>query len=286
MKKIKILKSTDKKYPSKLLKIKDYPKELYVLGNEKLLNKKSIAIVGSRDCTEYGAKYAESFAEQISKENICIVSGMALGIDSFAHIGELKKKGNTIAVLGCGLNHIYPKENEEIFNKIIENNGCVITEYPPETIADLSKFPLRNRIISALSMGVLVVEAKHRSGSTVTAKYAKEQEKKVFCIPGNIDAKTSVGTNRLIQAGAKLVTSAEDILVEYGFPAETNETEQEISVEEEYLDIYKILTHMPTNINIIAKKCNLDIAKVSQKLLMMEIKGYIKSMPGNGYVRL
>ena len=131
-----------------------------------------------------------------------------------------------------------------------------------------------------------IVEAKHRSGSTVTAKYAKEQEKKVFCIPGNIDAKTSVGTNRLIQAGAKLVTSAEDILVEYGFPAETNETEQEISVEEEYLDIYKILTHMPTNINIIAKKCNLDIAKVSQKLLMMEIKGYIKSMPGNGYVRL
>ena len=265
MKKIKIFKSTDKKYPSKLLKIKDYPKELYVLGNEKLLNKKSIAIVGSRDCTEYGAKYAESFAEQISKENICIVSGMALGIDTCAHIGALKEKGNTIAVLGCGFDHIYPEENTELFNKIIENNGCVISEYPPETEADLSKFPFRNRIISALSNGVLVVEAKHRSGSTVTARYAKEQEKKVFCIPGNIDLKTSVGTNRLIQGGAKLVTCVEDILIEYGFP---------------------VLTRMPTNINIIAKKCKLDISKVSQKLLMMEIKGYIKSRPGNEYVRL
>ena len=286
MEKIKILKSTDKKYPLKLLEIKDYPKELYVIGNEKLLNKKSIAIVGSRDCTNYGAKYAERFAEQISKENICIVSGMAIGIDTCAHIGALKEKGNTIAVLGCGFDHIYPEENTELFNKIIENNGCVISEYPPEIEADLSKFPLRNRIISALSMGVLVVEAKHRSGSTVTARYAKEQEKKVFCIPGNIDLKTSVGTNRLIQGGAKLVINAEDILVEYGFPAETDETEQEISVEEEYLEIYNVLTHMPTNINIIAKKCNLDIPKVSQKLLMMEIKGYIKSSPGNEYVRL
>ena len=286
MEKIKILKSTDKKYPLKLLEIKDYPKELYVIGNEKLLNKKSIAIVGSRDCTNYGAKYAERFAEQISRENICIVSGMAIGIDTCAHIGALKEKGNTIAVLGCGFNHIYPEENTELFNKIIENNGCVISEYPPEIEADLSKFPLRNRIISALSMGVLVVEAKHRSGSTVTAKYAKEQEKKVFCIPGNIDLKTSVGTNRLIQAGAKLVVCAEDILAEYGFPVKIDETEQEVIVEDEYADVYNVLTYMPTNINIIAKKCKLDISKVSQKLLMMEIKGYIKSMPGNEYVRL
>ena len=286
MEKIKILKSTDKKYPLKLLEIKDYPKELYVIGNEKLLNKKSIAIVGSRDCTNYGAKYAERFAEQISRENICIVSGMAIGIDTCAHIGALKEKGNTIAVLGCGFNHIYPEENTELFNKIIENNGCVISEYPPETEADLSKFPLRNRIISALSNGVLVVEAKHRSGSTVTAKYAKEQEKKVFCIPGNIDLKTSVGTNRLIQIGAKLVVCAEDILTEYGFPVKIDEIEKEISVEDEYIDIYNVLTHMPTNINVIAKRCKIDISKVNQKLLMMEIKGYVKSMPGNEYVRL
>lgn len=286
MRKIKIIKSTDKKYPSKLLEIKDHPKELYVIGNEKLLNKKSIAIVGSRDCTAYGAKYATKFAEELSKRNICIVSGMALGIDTASHVGALKENGNTIAVLGCGLNYIYPEENIDLFNKIIENDGCIISEYPPNTKADLSKFPYRNRIISALSEGVLVVEAKHRSGSTVTAKYAKKQGRKIFCIPSNIDLKTSVGTNRLIQEGAKLVLNSNDILQELGIDTYEIEEEKEIEVEEEYLEIYNILTHMPTNINTIAKKCNLDISKVSQKLLMMEIKGYIKSMPGNEYVRL
>ncbi len=286
MKNIKIIKCTDKNYPTKLLEIKKHPQKLYIIGNEKLLNKRAIAIVGSRDCTKYGAKYATKFAEEISKQNICIISGMALGIDTCAHTGALKEKGNTIAVLGCGFNHIYPKENTELFNKIIENNGCVISEYPPETEAVLSKFPYRNRIISALSEGVLVVEAKHRSGSTVTAKYAKEQERKIFCIPSNIDLKTGVGTNRLIQQGAKLVTCAEDILAQLGFTVQIDEKDLEITVEDEYIDIYNVLTYMPTNINIIAKKSKLDISKVSQKLLMMEIKGYVKSMPGNEYVRL
>lgn len=286
MRKIKIIDSMDKKYPSKLLEIKDHPKELYVIGNEKLLNKKSIAIVGSRDCTAYGEKYATKFAEELSKRNICIVSGMALGIDTASHVGAIKEKGNTIAVLGCGLNYIYPEENIDLFNKIIENDGCIISEYPPNTKADLSKFPYRNRIISALSEGVLVVEAKHRSGSTVTAKYAKEQERKIFCIPSNIDLKTSVGTNRLIQEGAKLVVNSNDILQELGIDTYEIEEEKEIEVEEEYMEIYNCLTYMPTNINIIAKKCKLNISKVSQKLLMMEIKGYVKSMPGNEYVRL
>lgn len=286
MRKLKIIESTDKKYPLKLLETKDYPKQLYVIGNEKLLNKKSIAIVGSRNCTAYGAKYGAKFAEEISKKNICIVSGMALGIDTASHIGALKEKGNTIAVLGCGFNYIYPEENVYLFNKIIENNGCVISEYPPNTKANLSKFPYRNRIISALSEGVLVVEAKHRSGSTVTAKYAKEQGKKVFCMPSNIDSKTGIGTNRLIQEGAKLVVNSNEILQELGIDTYEIEEEKEIEVEEEYLDIYNCLTYMPTNINIIAKKCKLNISKINQKLLMMEIKGYVKSMPGNEYVRL
>lgn len=286
MKKVKIIKSTDKKYPKKLLEIEDYPKELYVLGNEKLLNKDSIAIVGSRDCTEYGAKYGTKFAKQISEKNICIVSGMALGIDTVAHKGAIKGKGNTIAVLGCGFKNIYPEENIGLFNKILENDGCIVSEYSPETKADLSKFPLRNRIISALSMGVLVVEAKYRSGSSITARYAKEQNKKIFCIPGSIELKTSVGTNRLIQEGAKLVTCVNDVLVEFNIDIENSEAEKELVIEEEFKSIYDVLTYMPTNINIIAKKCNLDISKISQKLLIMEIKGYAKSMPGNEYVRL
>lgn len=286
MSKYKIIKMTDKKYPKKLLEINDAPKELYLMGNDKLLNKDSIAIVGSRECTPYGAKYAKEFAKKMSKKDICIVSGMAIGIDTAAHRGAVKEIGGTIAVLGAGFNNIYPEENIELFNQIIENNGLIISEYSPNTKVDLSRFPHRNRIISGLSMGVLVVEAKYRSGSTVTARYAKQQNRKVFCIPSNIDLKTGVGTNKLIQEGAKLVISSEDILQEFNILSESTEILKEITVEEEYKEIYDEISYMPTNINIIAKKCSLSISKVTQKLLIMEIKGYIKSMPGNEYVRL
>jgi len=286
MNKSKIIKITDKKYPKKLLEIKNPPKQIYILGNEKLLYKDSIAIVGSRECTPYGAKYAKEFAKKISQKEICIVSGMALGIDTAAHSGALKEKGHTIAVLGAGFNNIYPEENVELFNQILENDGLIISEYPPSTKVNLTKFPYRNRIISALSMGVLVVEAKHRSGSTVTAKYAKEQNKKLFSIPSNIDLKTGVGTNRLIQEGAKLVACAEDILLEFNILSEVIEEQKEREVEEEFKDIYNVILYMPININVIAKKCDLSISEVSQKLLIMEIKGYIKSLPGNEYVRV
>ena len=211
---------------------------------------------------------------------------MALGIDTFAHSEAIKQNGNTIAVLGGGFDYIYPEENIELFNKIIENNGLVISEYPPKTKAILSKFPYRNRIISGLSMGVLVVEATlGRSGSLVTARYAKEQNKKIFSVPGNINLKTSKGTNWLIKEGAKLVTCAEDILTEFNIKTESIE-ETEVQIEPEYIELYNQITYMPVNINIIAKKCKTNISKISQQLLMMELKGYIKSMPGNEYVRV
>lgn len=251
-----------------------------------MLNKKSIAIVGTRNCTKYGAECAKKIAKNISKKEICIISGMALGIDTFAHSEAIKQNGNTIAVLGGGFDYIYPEENIELFNKIIENNGLVISEYPPKTKAILSKFPYRNRIISGLSMGVLVVEATlGRSGSLVTARYAKEQNKKIFSIPGNINLKTSKGTNWLIKEGAKLVTCAEDILTEFNIKTESIE-ETEIQIEPEYIELYNQITYMPVNINIITKKCKTNISKISQQLLMMELKGYIKSMPGNEYVRV
>lgn len=286
MKKIELIKNSDKEFPQELLSIKDPPKELYIIGNKKLLNKKSIAIVGTRNCTKYGAECAKKIAKNISKKEICIISGMALGIDTFAHSEAIKQNGNTIAVLGGGFDYIYPEENIELFNKIIENNGLVISEYPPKTKAILSKFPYRNRIISGLSMGVLVVEATlGRSGSLVTARYAKEQNKKIFSIPGNINLKTSKGTNWLIKEGAKLVTCAEDILTEFNIKTESIE-ETEIQIEPEYIELYNQITYMPVNINIIAKKCKTNISKISQQLLMMELKGYIKSMPGNEYVRV
>ena len=287
MKNIELIKNTDKEFPQNLLNIEKSPKELYIMGNKKLLNKKSLAIVGTRNCTPYGAECAEKFATDISKKNICIISGMALGIDTFAHNGALKEKGNTIAVLGCGFDYIYPEENIDLFNKIVEDGGLVVSEYPPKTKAVLSKFPYRNRIISGLSMGTLVVEAtRNRSGSLVTARYAKEQNKKIFSIPGNINLKTSGGTNELIKEGAKLVTCGNDILTEFKIIVEKKTKKNAKSVEPEFLEIYNQITYMPININVIAKKCKLDIANVSQKLLLMELRGYVKSMPGNEYVRV
>lgn len=280
MKGIKLIESTDLEYPNKLLEIKEYPEKLYVIGNEKLLSKKAIGIVGARESTGYGEKCARIFAREISKANICIVSGMAIGIDTAAHEGAIKEKGSTIAVLGCGFNKIYPKENIDLFNDILKKGGCIISEYSPNIEANLSTFPKRNRIISGLSEGILVVEAMHRSGSLITAKYAKEQNKKIFCIPGNIDIKTSVGTNRLIQNGAKLVTTPRNIL------EELEDKIKEKIIEKEYQEIYNYLTDIPMNINVLAKKCNISISELNQKLLIMEIKGYAKAMLGNEYVRL
>ena len=297
MKKIKILKSTDKNYPSKLLKIKDYPKELYVLGNEKLLNKRSIAIVGSRDCTGYGAKYAESFAEQISKENICIVSGMALGIDSFAHIGALKEKGNTIAVLGCGFNHIYPKENEWIFHKIIENCGCIVTEYEPDVEPNYKNFPKRNRIISGLSDSILVVEAAYRSGSSITARYALEQGKTVYAIPSNIYNSAGLGTNIMIQEGAKLLIKPSEIIKSIKENLKNTKQDEKkntnlkqainesTKIQKEYLPIYKLLSNEPIHINDIAKKLETTIKEITPVITMMEIEGYTHQIQTNYFVR-
>lgn len=166
-----IIKITDNRYPKRLLDIKNPPKQLYVEGNAELLNNKSLAIVGSRKCTSYGIKYAKEFASEISKNDITIVSGLAIGIDTIAHQFSKDSIGRTIAVVGCGLDHIYPKENEELFRQIVENDGCIISEYPNGTEVDTKKFPERNRIISGISIGVLVIEAAHRSGSTITARY-------------------------------------------------------------------------------------------------------------------
>lgn len=292
MEKFKIIDKKNKAYPQKLLKIKDAPERLYVMGDEELLHKTSIAIVGSRGCTKYGSSYATKFAKELSKSGICIASGLAVGIDTAAHNGAKKHKGKTIAVIGGGFNKIYPEENIELFHEIIKLDGCIVSEYPPEAEPILSNFPKRNRIISGLSEGVLVVEAIHRSGSTITAKYAYEQGRKVFCIPSNLGITTGVGTNRLIQNGAKLVMKSSDILEELNIfvnMVEEKEEEKdydEIEVDPEFKEIYNLLNHSPLNINFIAKKINKSIAEVNQKLGLMEIYGYVKSMPGNDYVKV
>ena len=214
-----ILKITQKDdiYPNSLRKIKNPPKQLYVEGNVDLLNANIISIIGSRSCTENGIKLATKFAKGLSKQDIVIASGMAIGIDSAAHRGTLKAKGKTIAVLGSGFNNIFPKENINLYNEIIKNNGLVITEYEPNIEPSSNRFLERNRIVSGLSIGILVVEAAHRSGTSVTARLATEQEKKVFVLPHEIGDIHGVGTNRLIRNGAILVTSPRDIIEEFDF---------------------------------------------------------------------
>lgn len=182
-----------------------------------MLNENIISIIGSRSCTENGIKLATKFAKGLSKQGIVIASGMAVGIDSAAHRGTLKAKGKTIAVLGSGFNNIFPKENINLYNEIIKNDGLVITEYEPNIEPSSKRFLERNRIVSGLSIGILVVEAAHRSGTSVTARLATEQEKKIFVLPHEIGDIHGVGTNRLIRNGAILVTSPKEIIEEFEF---------------------------------------------------------------------
>ena len=212
---MKTITINDEEYPSKLRNIYDPPKKLYILGNYKILKDFSIGIVGTRKCTKYGSEITKSLSYNLAKYGTNIISGMAIGIDTSAHIGTMLGKGKTIAILGSGFKHIYPKENVNLFKKIIEKGGAVITEYEEDEYPMPENFPKRNRIISGLSDGIVVVEAARKSGSLITADFALEQGKNVFAVPGNINSRVSEGTNNLIKDGAKPVTNIFDILEEY-----------------------------------------------------------------------
>lgn len=186
---IKEIGIVDEDYPERLKCIKNPPKKLYVIGNEKLLKEKAFTIVGSRDCTENGRKNARLFSANLAHAGFVIVSGMAKGIDSAAHLGALTVKGKTIAVLGNGPKYIYPPENKELYERILRQEGAIVSEYPEDTPPTSDKFRKRNRIVSALGCGVLIVEAEYRSGTSITARHAKEQGKEVYCIPNAIENK-------------------------------------------------------------------------------------------------
>lgn len=210
--KIEKITINDKCYPNQLKHIYDAPKVLYVKGNKEILKNAGIAIVGCRDNTKYGELIAKNFGYYLSKNNINVISGLAKGIDSFAHIGAIYAKGRTIAVLGNAIDTIYPKENITIAKKILEYGGAIISEYPIGSTIEKINFPQRNRIISGLSKGVVIVEAKEKSGALITADFALEQGREVFAVPGNINSKQSVGTNKLIKEGANPIMNYRDIL--------------------------------------------------------------------------
>lgn len=216
---VQIVPYTSIRYPKQLKHIYDPPLVLYIKGDICDTDILAIAIVGARSCSYYGLTQAERFGRLLAQKGICVVSGMARGIDAAAHRGAISSGGRTIAVLGCGLGNIYPRENSRLAEQIAQQ-GAVISEFPMSTPPDSRNFPPRNRLISGLSLGVLVVESLLNSGSLITAKWALEQGKEVFAIPGNIDNAHSRGTNRLIKDGAKLVEDVNDIIQELGPLAE------------------------------------------------------------------
>lgn len=285
--KLKIVKFENEKYPETLKNISNPPEQLYVLGNIENLKLDGIAIIGSRSCSDRGKEIAYEYAYKLSKLGFTIISGMAKGIDAEAHIGALDAGGKTIAVLGGGFNHIFPKENAELFKRIIENNGTVISEYNPSTYYSSKRFIERNRIVSGLSKGVLVVEAKYRSGTSITADFAKRQEKEVFCIAHSLDDNTGEGTNRLIKNGAHLVTELSDITDVFGYQESINTEihKPKKNVPEEYLKIYKCIEENINTVNEIIKKLKINITEVNYKLTMMELENLILKDNGKFYIK-
>ncbi len=306
---LKIISFLDEDYPDNLKQTTGYPVILYVKGRFEKTDKFSIAIVGSRRASFYGLTNAGKFARDLSGKNFTIVSGMARGVDTYAHKGVLEARGRTIAVMGSGFNHIYPPENAALAEEICQN-GAVISEFPIDTKPLRQNFPRRNRVISGLCRGVLVVEAARNSGALITADFALEQNREVFALPGQIDSNTSFGTNSLIKQGAKLVSSVDEILEEFNLAgtqapvlasnASQNRQQNQpdlpslelkgaflaqtvLEGQEEIL--YNLLSNEPVAFDEILEKTNLAVPELSKIIFNLEMKKLIKQLPGKQYIR-
>jgi len=281
---IKVFRYTDPGYPARLKEIYDYPPLLYVRGSLLSEDEWCLAVVGTRRATAYGRQVAEEIVADLARGNITIVSGLAKGIDSIAHQSALTAGGRSIAVFACGLDTVYPSENVNLARTIMKQ-GALISEYPPGTRPRADNFPRRNRILSGLSLGVLVVEADESSGAMITARLALEQNREVFAIPGSILSPASRGTNRLVQEGAKLVRDYTDILEELNLMtvARQMEIKEIIPASETEALLLKQLGAEPTHIDEVCRRSGLQISTVSSTLAMMELKGLIKQVGPMNY---
>jgi DNA processing protein len=290
----------DPEYPKALLDIADPPLVLYAKGRIELLNRPALAVVGSRNATADGRANAHRFAEALSHAGLCVASGLALGIDAAAHEGALLGSATTIAVIGTGADIVYPARNRALAHRIAAQ-GCILSEYPLGMPAVASNFPRRNRLISGLARGVLVVEAAAQSGSLITAKMALEQGRDVFAIPGSIHSPLSKGCHQLIRQGAKLVESAQDILEEFGqefgqdfghtppalaqaSPADAGQDGTNI-VDPDARTLLEALGHDPISIDELAARCGLSIAAINASLLALELAGAAEILAGGLYRR-
>jgi len=285
---VQILCWDDPLYPKLLKEIPDPPPLLYVKGSIHALSCPGVAMVGARAATSYGLQVSKHLAQELARCNLSVISGFALGIDSAAHQGALSAGGATIAVLGCGLDIVYPATNKKLYAEIAAN-GAIVSEYPMGTPPDGFRFPARNRIISGLSLGVLVVEAARHSGTLITANLALDQGREVFVVPGRIDSPKSEGCHRLAQEGAKLIHSVADILAELpagANPSPTSDTSSTSRLAPEEEKLFSFLDVYPKNIEQLIAETNMPPQKIQEALLNLELRGLVAALPGKQYQRL
>ncbi|WP_053957447.1 DNA-processing protein DprA [Inediibacterium massiliense] len=279
--KIDIITKKDKEYPKDLKYIYNAPYLLFKRGNFSDEDTNAVAIVGSRKASPYGKYVAYHLAKELAQRKITVVSGMAYGIDTMAHKGAIENGGRTISILGCGLNICYPKTNQKLMLEI-EKSGVLLSEYGVDVEPLPQHFPARNRIISGIAKGLIVVEAGIKSGSLISAELALEQGKEVFAVPGNINHPLSEGTNRLIQQGAKLVTNIEDVLEELNIGNDPNPIKNLIHLSDIEKEIYyAIYKSQPMHLELICQQLNLRIDEINGILTVLELKDMIKQLPGN-----
>ncbi len=283
--KVRVVPYHDKEYPSLLREIEDAPVVLYIKGQIREDDRFSIAVVGSRNATAYGRFVTEKIVTELVGSGFTIVSGMARGIDTIAHSASLRAGGRTIAVMGSGIDFIYPPENKGLFKKISES-GWVVTEFPLGTPPNRENFPKRNRLISGLSLGVVVVEATEGSGALITAKAALDQNREVFAVPGNISSPNSKGTNELIKRGAKLIQRSDDIIEELapvlkGFIRPQKKGPLDLTDEER--EVCSRLSSEPRHIDEISRESGLSVPRMLSLLLGLELKGVVSQTEGKRF---
>ncbi len=289
---VRIIPFNDRSYPETLRELYDAPTVLYVKGDLKAADKYAVAVVGSRRSTYYGIQVSERVSYDLACQGLTVVSGLARGVDSASHRGALRAKGRTLAVLGCGIDINYPPENRGLMNAIA-SSGAVISEFPFGTLPDRQNFPRRNRIISALSLGVIVVEAAVDSGSLITVGYALEQGKEVFAVPGNITSRNSRGTNDLIRKGARLVESAKDVIEELS-PQIRGILREDRTVSERSLPqmtdgekkLFDCLDNEPKHIDTIIRETEKSSSEALSILLSLELKGVVKHVDGKRFITI
>lgn len=273
---IKIIEKDSDKFPQKLKQLKDCPDRIYVIGNEKILNDYMIAVIGARECGFESMKIARNISEGIAKSSIVIVSGFARGIDSVAHRECVKNSSKTIAVIGSGLENIYPKRNRELIDLIIENGGAIISEHSPEESPQKYYFSLRNRIIAALANIILVVEAKEKSGSLITVEYARKLSRPVVVVPGAIDDINYKGSNLLIKNGYVSVQNFQEFSKLLPQNDEIKIYSESVAVPNELLNVYCEFNDKGMSVNEICMKTNMKTSDVQYKLMLLEMQGFIE----------